>query len=431
MDKKARQQRLAGFDEDSDAPVHRGTPGEPGPPARQPAATVSLHGQSVYVLDAHSLIYQVFHALPEMSGPSGQPVGAVLGFLRDIVDILERRKPDYLLCAFDPPGKTFRHDVYDQYKVDRPTMPLDLQLQIPNIQRFLHALAIPVLSVAGYEADDVLATVGAEARRLGGECYLVTNDKDCRQLINEQVKLYNIRKNEVVDAEAVEKQWGIRPDQVVDFQTLWGDSTDNVPGVAGIGQKTAAQLLAQYGTLEEIFAHVEEIPGQKRRESITQGRELALISRRLVRLVDNVPLDIDWPAAHVGGMDVEAVLELCAEFGFHTLPKRLTGLMVRSAPGTWDAAYELVATRVGFGRPGIHARQPASHRGGHRDDLDARPLGRACRLLVRLARGTRSMFRCELPRGTRNWIRPRRWRRCVRFWRTRTSRRSGRISSTT
>ena len=341
MEKKARQQRLAGFDEDSEAPVPRcAAPGEPGPPAQQPAATVSLHGQSVYVLDAHSLIYQVFHALPEMSGPSGQPVGAVLGFLRDIVDILERRKPDYLLCAFDPPGKTFRHDVYDQYKVNRPTMPLDLQLQIPNIQRFLDALAIPVLSVAGYEADDVLATVGAEARRLGGECYLVTNDKDCRQLINEQVKLYNIRKNEVVDAEAVEKQWGIRPDQVVDFQTLWGDSTDNVPGVAGIGQKTAAQLLTQYGTLEGIFAHVEEIPGQKRRESIIQGRDMALISRRLVRLVDNVPLDIDWPAAHVGGMDVEAVLELCAEFGFHTLPKRLTGLMVRSAPGTWDAAYE-------------------------------------------------------------------------------------------
>ncbi len=344
MDKRARQQRLAGFDEDSTAPVSGGAPGVPSSPVRSPSAIAALQGQSVYVLDAHSLIYQVFHALPEMSGPSGQPVGAVLGFLRDIVDILERRKPDYLLCAFDPPGKTFRHDVYDQYKADRPTMPLDLQLQIPNIQRFLHALAIPVLSVAGYEADDVLATVGAEARRLGGECYLVTNDKDCRQLINEQVKLYNIRKNEVVDAEAVETQWGIRPDQVVDFQALWGDSTDNVPGIAGIGQKTAAQLLAQYGTLEEIFAHVEEIPSQKRRESITQGREMALISRRLVRLVDNVPLDIDWPAAHVGGMDVEAVLELCAEFGFHTLPKRLTGLMVRSAPGTWDAAYELVAT---------------------------------------------------------------------------------------
>ncbi|MHB9068629.1 MAG: DNA polymerase I, partial [Pirellulaceae bacterium] len=348
MDNEKRQQRLAGFDEappSPDAPCTPAAPSTPGEVApRRASAAGSLQGQRVFVVDAHSLIYQVFHALPEMSGPAGQPVGAILGFLRDIVDILERRKPDCLLCAFDPPGKTFRHDVYDQYKMYRPTMPLDLQLQIPHIQRFLEALAIPILSVPGYEADDVLATVGAETRRLGGECYLVTNDKDCRQLINEQVKLYNVRKHEVIDAAEVEKQWGIRPDQVVDFQALWGDSTDNVPGIAGIGQKTASQLLTQYGTLEGIFEHVGEIAGQKRRESILQGRELALVSRTLVRLVDNVPLDIDWSAARVGGMDVEAVLALCAEFGFHTLPKRLAGLMVRSAPATWQATYELVAT---------------------------------------------------------------------------------------
>ncbi|MHB0955589.1 MAG: DNA polymerase I [Pirellulaceae bacterium] len=348
MDNEKRQQRLAGFDEappSPDAPCTLAAPSTPVEVApRRASAAGSLQGQRVFVVDAHSLIYQVFHALPEMSGPAGQPVGAILGFLRDIVDILERRKPDCLLCAFDPPGKTFRHDVYDQYKMYRPTMPLDLQLQIPHIQRFLEALAIPILSVPGYEADDLLATVGAETRRLGGECYLVTNDKDCRQLINEQVKLYNVRKHEVIDAAEVEKQWGIRPDQVVDFQALWGDSTDNVPGIAGIGQKTASQLLTQYGTLEGIFEHVGEIAGQKRRESILQGRELALVSRTLVRLVDNVPLDIDWSAARVGGIDVEAVLALCAEFGFHTLPKRLAGLMVRSAPATWQATYELVAT---------------------------------------------------------------------------------------
>ncbi|MHB8969303.1 MAG: DNA polymerase I [Pirellulaceae bacterium] len=346
--KRTRQRRLAGFDwdenEEQRPPVPPSDRVAPVSQVQRPAALDSLHGKRVYVLDSHSLIYQVFHALPEMSGPSGQPVGAIYGFLRDIADILERRKPDYLFCAFDPPGVTFRHEVYDQYKVNRPTMPLDLQLQIPNIQRFLGALAIPVLSVSGYEADDILATVGAETRRLGGECYLVTSDKDCRQLISEHVKLYNIRKNEVVDAEAVQKLWGIRPDQVVDFQALWGDSTDNVPGIAGIGQKTAAQLLTQYGTLEGIFQHVDEIPSQKRRESLVQGKDMALISRRLVRLVDNVPLDIDWSAAHVGGLDVEAVLELCAEFGFRDLAKRLTGLLISSAPATWAVRYETVAT---------------------------------------------------------------------------------------
>jgi DNA polymerase-1 len=345
MNGKTRQQRLAGFDDEQGSAVEGGSErAAPPRPEGVPAPARPLQGQSVYVLDAHSLIYQVFHARPEMTGPAGQPVGAIDGFLRDVMYILDSRKPDYLLCAFDPPGKTFRHHLYEQYKKNRSAMPDDLQLQIPNIQRFLAAMAIPVFSVAGYEADDVLATVGARTRLLGGECYLVTNDKDCRQLINEHVKLYNIRQNQVVDAAAVEEQWGIRPDQVVDFQALWGDSTDNIPGIPGIGQKTAAQLLAQYGTLEGIFAHAHEIPSAKRRASIEQAKDLALVSRRLVRLVDDVPLDIDWPAAHIGGMDVQAVLDLCAEFGFHSLPKRLTGLAVSSAPASWGAHYETIAT---------------------------------------------------------------------------------------
>ena len=169
MNGKTRQQRLAGFDDE------QGSAAEGGPESattRRPAGAttpvLSLQGQSVYVLDSHSLIYQVFHARPEMTGPAGQPVGAIDGFLRDVMYILDSRKPDYLLCAFDPPGKTFRHDLYEQYKTNRPAMPDDLQLQIPNILRFLAAMAIPVLSVAGYEADDVLATVARRAQRLGG-----------------------------------------------------------------------------------------------------------------------------------------------------------------------------------------------------------------------------------------------------------------------
>ena len=291
-----------------------------------------------------ALIYQVFHAMPEMSGPSGQPVGAIFGFLRDILDILERRRPDYLMCAFDPPGKTFRHDLYDQYKLTRAAMPDDLQVQIPNILRFLAAMAIPVLAVPGYEADDVLATVARITQQLGGECFLVTNDKDCRQLISDQVKLYNIRKNQVVDAAEVEAQWGIRPDQVVDFQALWGDSTDCIPGIPGIGAKTAAQLLTQYGTLDGILTHVQEIPHAKRRESIEQSRDLVQLSRKLVRLSDSVPLAIDWTAAHVGAMDVPALGELCAEFGFNALARRLTGLAVTAAPESWSAHYRAITT---------------------------------------------------------------------------------------
>ncbi|MCU0960979.1 MAG: DNA polymerase I [Pirellulaceae bacterium] len=345
MNARQRQPRLAGFDDDGvDAPRPDAPAAGAAALPRALAADTALQGQTVYVLDAHSLIYQVFHALPEMTSPHGQPVGALYGFLRDVVDVLERRRPNYLLCAFDPPGDTFRHGVYAAYKENRPAMPADLQLQIPHIQRFLAALSIPVLAVAGYEADDVLATVARLTRQRGGECYLVTSDKDCRQLITDQTRLYNLRKNEVVDAATVREEWGIDPQQVVDFQALWGDATDNVPGVAGIGPKTAGQLLAQFGTLEGIYAHLEDIPGTKLRERLAQGRDQALLSRQLVRLADDVPVGLDWEAARVGGLDVARVQELCAEFGFQRLCERLTGLQVSAAPARWSPTYQTVAT---------------------------------------------------------------------------------------
>lgn len=344
-----KQRRLAGFEEESDADAAAAVPTT----ADELVARhddVRLDGKSVYVLDAHSLIYQVFHARGEMSGPQGQPVGAIHGFLGDILMIMQRRKPDFLLCAFDPPGTTFRHEVYDQYKVNREPMPLDLRSQIPNIQRFLDAMAIPVLSVPGYEADDVLATVAWQTEQLGGECFLVTSDKDCRQLINDRVKMYNIRKNEVIDADDVVKLWGVRPDQVVDLQALWGDSTDNIPGIPGVGQKTAAQLLATYGTLEQIFEHVEEIRGAKRQENIRAGKEAALMSRQLVRLARDVPVEIPWQSAHVGGIDGAAVGRLCDEFGFRSLRERLTGLSVSAAPGSWEAEYQTIDSEAALER---------------------------------------------------------------------------------
>src|SRR5262249_34840277 len=151
----------------------------------------NLAGKTVYVVDSHSLIYQVFHALPEMSGPSGQPVGAVQGFVRDLLDLIEVRQADYLICAFDEGEITFRHEIYDRYKIDRDEMPADLQLQMPVIRRFVEALGILSLSIPGYEADDILATVAKQVEAAGGQCLLVTSDKDCRQLITDRVKLYN------------------------------------------------------------------------------------------------------------------------------------------------------------------------------------------------------------------------------------------------
>ena len=205
-------------------------------PVGKPPET--LAGETVYIVDAHALIYQVFHAMPAMTGPQGQPVGAIHGFIRDMVALLEEKQPNYLFCAFDSPGPTFRHEQYDQYKINREAMPDDLRVQIPGIQEMLAAMETPVLKLPGFEADDILATLARQVDELGGEAYLVTNDKDCRQLITSRVSMYNIRKDSLFDAEALLADWGIRPDQVVEFQALVGDSVDNVPGVPQIGAKT-------------------------------------------------------------------------------------------------------------------------------------------------------------------------------------------------
>jgi DNA polymerase-1 len=261
-----------------------------------------------------------------MSGPSGQPVGAVHGFVRDIVDLMEVRGADYIVAPFDHSGPTFRHELFDQYKIHREEMPADLQLQIPVIQRFLEALGVPCPAIAGVEADDVLATLARQVEAAGLDCYVVTADKDCRQLISDRVKIFNIRKGEIFDAAALMTTWGIRPDQVVDFQSLVGDKVDNVPGVPLIGPKNAQELLTKYGTLEGVFEHAHEVPGAKRKENLIAGKDLALKSRELVRLKTDVPITMDWAAAQVGRFQTEVIESLSRECGFRQLARRIETL---------------------------------------------------------------------------------------------------------
>jgi DNA polymerase-1 len=331
---------FVGFDDEAVATPHAGA-------AIEPAAAVTAPGSppAVYVVDAFALLFQLFHALPEMTSPTGQPVAVVHGFTRDMVDLLERKRPDYLLCAFDPPGETFRNQRYPAYKANRAEMPADLRLQIPLVRQILEAMRVPVLEAPGYEADDVLATVAREAERRGWRCFLVTSDKDCRQLITERVRIYNLRKDEVFDADALRGEWGIRPDQVVDFQALVGDAVDNVPGIDLIGPKFASQLLTEYDTLDNVLAHADGVSGAKRRENLKQGRTAALLSRDLVRLVDDVPLAIDWDAAQVSRIRPADALPLCAEFGFRRLAERLgaaAGVTATAAPPA--TGYRTVAT---------------------------------------------------------------------------------------
>ncbi|MAT69353.1 MAG: DNA polymerase I [Planctomycetaceae bacterium] len=347
----------------------------------RPEPVDSIAGWTVYAVDAHSLIFQVFHAMhgSDLSSPRGEPVGAVYGFTRDMLQLIERKRPTALVAAFDLPGPTFRHELYDDYKADRGEMPEELASQLPKIREVLAALGIPVLASEGYEADDVLATVARLCDEQGAKCLVVTGDKDCRQLITPLVSVYNIRKDEEYDAIALEADWGIRPEQVCDFQALVGDKIDNVPGVPLIGPKIAKELLDKYGTVENVLDHAEEVTAKKRRENLINHRDDALISRKLVELNRHVPVEPDWAASRVGAINADRVIELFREYGFRSLGDR--ALAVAGAYGSaplsggresasksdgsqgvaadaaqsgglfadnWDANYQLVDTAAGL-----------------------------------------------------------------------------------
>jgi 5'-3' exonuclease len=277
---------------------------------------------SLYLVDAHALIFQVFHAIHGMTSPSGLPTNALFGFARDLL-FLRGLHPDYLVCAFDRAEPTFRSAIYPQYKAHREEMPSDLCLQLPLIHRLLEAMNVPVVSVAGFEADDVLATLAAAGARRGLDVFLCSSDKDCRQLIDDCVRMYSLRKRQVFGREELLADWGIKPEQVVDLQTLVGDSVDNVPGVPGIGIKTAAKLLQDFGSLENILANIDRIPGAKRQESLRNSGDIIERARKLVRLDTNVPLELDWDAWRLRDLDVPRLRQLFQEWGFHSLANQL------------------------------------------------------------------------------------------------------------
>ncbi len=351
---RTRQTTLPGMHPDeNEMPASAAPAAEPSEPAPEAqgvavAAPTSLAGETVYVIDANSLIFQVFHAIPQMSSPQGEPVNALFGFVRDLLYLMQQKQPTYLFCAFDMSGPTFRHELYADYKVHRAEMPDELVPQYPGIRRAVQALGIPLLELPGYEADDILATLARTANELGGECYLVTADKDCRQLITDRVKIYNVRKDQIYDAAALEADWGVRPDQVVDFQTLVGDAVDHVPGVPLIGPKIARELLQKYGTLESVLDHAGEVSGAKRKQNLLEGREQALLSRKLVRLDQHAPIAIDWTHGRVGGFDASAVQKLFVEFGFHRFSEQLRDFNLAEAPPAWNAEYHTVATPEAF-----------------------------------------------------------------------------------
>ncbi|MGQ9617878.1 MAG: DNA polymerase I [Candidatus Aminicenantia bacterium] len=243
------------------------------------------------ILDANSLIYRSFFAIKKLSTSDGFPTNAIYGFLSTLRKIINEIKPDYICIAMDAGGKTIRHQAYEKYKSERPPMPDDLQMQIPLIKKIISAYRISLIEISSYEADDVIGTLAEKGRGKGLEVVIATTDKDLFQLVRDGIKIYNPSKEAYLDEKGIEEFFGVKPSQVVDVLSLWGDPTDNVPGVPGIGEKGAKELIRKFGSLENLLQNIEKLK-ERYREAIKNNMESLLISKELVKV--KTDLDIEF-----------------------------------------------------------------------------------------------------------------------------------------
>ncbi|MBN9514345.1 MAG: DNA polymerase I [Alphaproteobacteria bacterium] len=294
------------------------------------SAKTSVDGENkpirhLYLIDGSGYLFRAYHALPPMTRPDGTPINAVFGFCRMLVaDLLDNPEIDHIAMILDAGSVTFRNKIYDKYKANRPEPPEDLIPQFPLIREAARAFNVTVCELDGYEADDLIATYARMALEAGGTCTIVSSDKDLMQLVRPGVELMDPIKKVKLGPEAVFEKFGVTPDKVVDVQALAGDSTDNVPGAPGIGIKTAAQLINEYGTLEALLERTKEIKQPKRRESLENNAELIRISKQLVTLRDDVPAPADPDSFDKRKPDPNVLLPWLEQQGFRTLLQRFT-----------------------------------------------------------------------------------------------------------
>jgi len=278
------------------------------------------------LIDGHALAYRAYHALPpDLATSRGELTNAVFGFTSMLLKVWQAERPDYIAVTFDR-GRTFRHEMYDQYKAHRDKMPDPLVGQMTRIEQVIEALNIPVYTAEGYEADDVLGTLARQAEGQGAEVLIVTGDTDTFQLIDEHTRVLISRRQfsdtTIYGQEGIRQRYGLGPDQLVDYKAIVGDKTDNIPGVRGVGQKTATQLLQQYGSLEEIYNHLDEVVSARFRKALEAGHEEAFLSQRLGRIRTEVPVELDLEACRAGTFDRERAARLFQELEFRSLTDR-------------------------------------------------------------------------------------------------------------
>ena len=333
------------------------------------------------LLDSNGLIYRGYHALPPLTTSKGELVNAVFGFCSILLRGIQDLQPEYVAACFDLPGPTFRHEQFADYKATRAPMPDDLRSQFPLVRQVVAALRIPVYEMAGYEADDVIGTITRDMDARGIDTTVVTGDMDMLQIVSEHTRLMTTRQGVdstvYYDPAKIWERFELRPNQMIDYKALKGDPTDNIPGIPGVGEKTAAKLVGQFGSLEGIYERLGEVKPDKLRLKLVEAREQVFVSRELSRIICDLPISLDLESAHLSDYDRAEVVRLFREFEFRTLIDRLPRLTGESAMDAAAALRSVVgsvpAARVagapasdgnGAGRSGVGAASGAGKASG-------------------------------------------------------------------
>ncbi len=277
----------------------------------------------VYLIDGSSYIYRAYHAIRNLANSKGLPTNASLGFTKMVLKLLADKGPEYLAIVFDAKGPTFRHEIYKDYKANRPPMPDDMAVQIPAIKSIVEKLNIRMLEMKGYEADDIIGTLARVFEEQGLKVVMITGDKDFRQLITHNISMWDTMKDVVTDYETLKETVGLEPEKFVDVMGLSGDTSDNIPGVPGIGEKTAISLIKEFGFFENVFDHVEDISKKKLKENLKEFKEQAFLSKELVTIDKFVPIDEkDLEQLKVGSPDSEELTKIFRDLEFRGLWKQ-------------------------------------------------------------------------------------------------------------
>ncbi len=292
---------------------------------------------NLYLIDGNSYVYRAFYAIKGLTNSKGFPTNAIYGFTNMLLKILREKKPDGIVVSFDSPVPTERHRMFEAYKAQRPETPGDLVQQFPHIRKMIDAFNIKIFEVPGYEADDLLSTIAVKAAGGGADVFIVTSDKDMLQIVDERIKIYDPVKDRVLDREYVREKFGVGPERVAEFMALTGDAVDNIPGIKGIGEKTARELLSDVQSLEELLTHPEKIKREKLRNLVAENAEMVRLSKKLATVDTSAPVDADISEFGVREPNWAMLLSLFREFEFGSLLK-----LIPSAKS--ERRYEAVLT---------------------------------------------------------------------------------------